>query len=119
MDVRAQIGGQWLTGEDQADNPLADITPAQHRFSLSISANKALGFIAVTHRQSSDDELAGELPVASVTTIDVGYSYQLNEATALQINLTNLTDRLYVTSRDDLAPFARGRDINISVRYRM
>jgi iron complex outermembrane receptor protein len=119
LDLRVQLGGQWLTGEDQADNPLADITPAQHRFSLSISANKALGFIAVTHRQSSDDELAGELPVASVTTIDVGYSYQLNEATALQINLTNLTDRLYVTSRDDLAPFARGRDINISVRYRM
>lgn len=112
---RLNAGGQWLQGEDQAGNPVADIPPHQHRVSLSAYNDDTQGFIAITHRQSSDEIVPGELPTDKVTTLDAGFTRQLNSNTEISVNVTNLTDQHYVTSRDDLAPFARGRDVHLSV----
>lgn len=111
-------GGQWLNGEDKNGNPVADISPAQHNFTLSFYADNSDGFITVTHRQSSNDIVSGELPTNSVTTVDAGYSLHINDKTKLTLNITNLTDQHYVTSRDDLAPFARGREVHVSLGVR-
>lgn len=115
LNWKLSAGGQWLEGEDQAGNPVADIPPHQHRISLSAENDTFQGFIAITHRQASHDIVPGELTTEKVTTLDAGYTKQINSSTEISVNITNLTDQHYVTSRDDLAPFARGRDVHLSV----
>ena len=83
------------------------------------SQANANGYIAITHRQASSEQVSGELPTSSVTTIDAGYHYEASEQLTLSLNIHNLTNRTYVTSRDDLAPFAKGRDVQLSVQYRL
>ena len=115
VDWKINVGGQWLWGEDQNNNPVADITPAQHRLSLSFFGEQNNGFVAITHRQASDEVVNDELTTPGITIIDAGYQWHINEQLKLSLNLNNLTDKLYVTSRDDLAPFARGRDAQLSI----
>ncbi|NVK56764.1 MAG: TonB-dependent receptor [Alteromonadaceae bacterium] len=110
-----RVGGQWLSGKDEHRHPLADIAPAQHRLSLTWYGNQSQMFIALTHRQSSNERVAGEQLTPSVDVLDAGYQYRVNDNLELSINLTNLTNAYYVTSRDDLAPFAKGRDVSVSV----
>ncbi|WP_051275268.1 TonB-dependent receptor plug domain-containing protein [Aestuariibacter salexigens] len=108
------VGGQWLSGRDNSGQRIADISPAQHRISLSGAWQSSMAFFGITHRQASDYLAPGELPTDTVTTLDAGASIDLSANTKMTVNLTNITDEYYVTSRDDLAPMARGRDIQIA-----
>ncbi|MAD74536.1 MAG: hypothetical protein CML20_07080 [Rheinheimera sp.] len=117
LAAELKLGGQWLTGEDNAGKLIADIVPAQHRMSLSIYAGKSEGFVALTHRSASDDSVPGELPTNRVNSLSMGYNYALSPAWQLSLNVTNITDAYYVTSRDDLAPPARGRQWVFSTEY--
>lgn len=114
---RFNVAGQWLNGRDKFGLPIADITPPEHRISVTLFGDSGHGFVTFRHRQSSDELVSGELPTDSVNTLDAGYIYQLTDSMQVSINLTNITDRIYVTSRDDLAPNAKGRDVNISLSY--
>ncbi|GAB3035099.1 hypothetical protein GCM10027098_36360 [Bowmanella dokdonensis] len=111
------VSGQWLEGVNPQGQRIADIPPAKHRLALTAFGERSQGFIALTHRQSSDELAEGELQLADATTIDAGYHYQLSDSLEISVNLTNLTNRQYVTARDDLAPFAKGRDLHLSVDY--
>ncbi|MDX1678710.1 TonB-dependent receptor domain-containing protein [Arsukibacterium sp.] len=117
FDVELKLGGQWLTGEDNTGAPIADIVPAQHRMSLSVYAGNSEGFVALTHRSASDDSVPGELPTNSVNVLSIGYNYALTPAWQLSLNVTNITDAYYVTSRDDLAPYARGQQWVFGTEY--
>jgi len=117
LDAEFKLGGQWLTAENNAGEPIADIVPPQHRMSLSVYAGKAEGFVALTHRSASDDRVPGELPTNSVNVLSMGYSYALTPAWQLALNVNNITDTYYVTSRDDLAPYARGQQWVLSTEY--
>jgi len=114
---KLKLGGQWLHGQDRVGAPIADIAPAQHRLSLTVLADDSQGFVAMTHRQSSNDIVSGELPTSSVASLDAGYTYQWDPQLQFSLNMSNLTNKLYVTSRDELAPYARGRDIHVTLRY--
>lgn len=116
---RVKFGGQWLDGEDRSGSQIADISPAQHRLSLNLSTTHGNGFIALTHRQSSSHDVAGEIATDSVNKIDLGYRHVLSDRLTLALNLNNVTDANYRVSRDDLAPFARGRDLTVSVLYEL
>ena len=117
-DWRIQLGGQWLSGEGPNNTRIADISPAQHRVSVSALGEGYRWFIAITHRQRSDDVIDDEQATGSVNVVDAGYEYRINNHVQLALHLTNLTNQSFVTSRDILAPFARGRDIHFSVKYR-
>ena len=117
IDSEFTLGGQWLRGEDHTGQPIADIVPAQHRASLSLYAGAAEGYVALVHRSASDTMVPGELPTASVNVLSIGYRYALTPAWQLSLNVSNMTDAYYVTSRDDLAPFARGRQWVLSSEY--
>jgi iron complex outermembrane receptor protein len=118
LDWTLNLGGQWIRGEDQASADIADIPPAQHRISMRAQHENSQGFVALTHRQSSDHQVDGELPTSAVTTIDAGYSHTITANIQLSLKFTNLTDKLYITLRDDVAPYARGRDVHLSMEYR-
>ncbi|MEW9799298.1 TonB-dependent receptor plug domain-containing protein [Alteromonas sp. CYL-A6] len=109
-----RLSGQWLTGEDSQGRPVADISPASHRLSLTMQGENSQGFVVISHRQASTAQVGGELPVASVTTLDAGYTYQVSDTDSVTVNLTNLTNRHFVVSRDEQAPFAKGRDMHVS-----
>lgn len=117
FDTEVKMSGQWLQGEDDAGLLIADIPPHQHRLSLAAYGDNSYAFVAVTHRQSSGDVVNGELPTDSVTTVDIGYDYDFQSSWRTGLRLTNITDRLYVTSRDDLAPFAQGRALVLQLDY--
>ncbi|MDC8831074.1 TonB-dependent receptor plug domain-containing protein [Alteromonas gilva] len=110
-----RVGGQWLSGKDNNGQAIADIAPAQHRMSLTWFGSQSQAFIALTHRQSSHDKVPGEQPTTSIDVVDAGYQYRINDSLEMSLNLTNLTNANYVTSRDDLAPFATGRDMTLSI----
>lgn len=112
-----RMAGQWLSGEDNNHEAIADISPARHRLSLSLFGEDWQSFIAVTHRQASNHEAPGELATKNVTSLDLGYSLNVSEKLAMSLNLSNLNNAHYVVSRDDLAPFAKGRDLLLSLKY--
>ncbi len=112
-----RMAGQWLHGEDNNHQAIADIVPARHRLSLSLFGEDWQSFIAVTHRQASNHEVPGELPTKSVTTLELGYNLNASDNLALSVNVSNLSNAQYVVSRDDLAPFAKGRDLILSLKY--
>lgn len=114
-----RVAGQWLQGEDKFQQRLADIPPAQHQLSFTLSGQNAEAFISFIHRQSSPDPIDGERATPSISWVDIGYKQQLSEQTMMAINLTNLNDTQYVTSRDELAPFAQGRNITLSLQYEL
>ena len=58
----------------------------------------------------------GEVPLTRVSTLDISYTHYLDEQFEWTMRVTNLTDQIYRTSRDDLAPFASGQDFHFSVR---
>lgn len=114
---RGHLGGQWVEGKRPNGEGVADIPPPQHRLSLSARHSDHQWFVAITHRQRSDELVADEQPTESVNIMDAGYHYHLNSQMRFGINLTNITNQHFVTSRDSLAPFARGRDIHINFEF--
>ncbi|MCY7296644.1 TonB-dependent receptor plug domain-containing protein [Alteromonas sp. a30] len=117
LQWKIHFSGQWLHGENNSGQAIADISPTQHRLSVVALGDRSQGFVTLTHRHSSDHLVDGELPVSSVLIMDAGYQYQVNDRMQLAVNLTNVTNQDYVTSRDDLAPFAKSRDLNISCEF--
>lgn len=116
--IKFVLGGQWLKGENNNGVRIADIPPAKHRLQMSVTDGRKSGFLTLSHRQSSDEIISGEQATKDVTTIDVGVSMSINDQADLSINFTNLSNEKFLTSRDDLAPFAKGRDVNLSLQYR-
>jgi iron complex outermembrane receptor protein len=110
-------GGQWLSGENNLREDIADISPAQHRLGFKIGYQSIDAFMVITHRQSSSQEVVGERPTESATWLNLGVKHTVNESLSLDLNVNNLTDQVYFSSRDDLAPFARGRDVHLSLTY--
>lgn len=110
------LSGQWISGEDNNRQPVADIPPSQHRAALSLFFPRGNGYLAVMQRASSHEQVDGELPTESVNRIDVGYSHDVATNTKLSVHFRNVTDAYYVVSRDDLAPYARGREWVASVK---
>jgi outer membrane receptor for monomeric catechols len=53
------------------------------------------GFTAVSHRYADTDNTAG---VPAYVVFNAMASYQVNEHCKLQLNLNNVTDKLYFTS---------------------
>jgi catecholate siderophore receptor len=79
------------------------------------------GFTAVSHRYADSDNTAG---VPSYVVFNAMTSYQLNEHCKLQLNLNNVTDKLYFTSvyyvgiQENHALPSAGRTLIGTVNYR-
>ncbi|MDM7859399.1 TonB-dependent receptor [Alteromonas sp. ASW11-36] len=117
LDAELKFGGQWIQGEDDFGQRIADIPPHQHRISLAFHANNSHAFIAVTHRQASTATVDGELPTDSATVLDLGFEYDFQNTWQAGVRVTNVTDQHYVTSRDDLAPYAQGCAVILQLDY--
>ncbi|TDF34744.1 TonB-dependent receptor [Alteromonadaceae bacterium M269] len=116
--LNLRLGGQWLDGEDQDSNEVADISPNQHQLISNYQIGKWGLFGQLSFRQSKSEFGPGEQPVSSVFAINAGVSYQLNNQLSLTASLNNLTDRDYLQSTDDLSPLARGRDLQLKLTYK-
>lgn len=117
IDININLNGQLLNGQDNVGNSIADVPPNQHNLTFSINSSLGYGFLTVTHRQSSDNIVEGENSTNSANILALGYTYLIDNNWTASIRMNNLTDSRYVVSRDDLAPFARGRDVIFSAEY--
>lgn len=109
--------GQWLDGEDNAGNSIADITPNEHRFKVQQSFNHANVFVETIYRQSKSDVSSSEQPLPSVVLINAGLNVRVSNKWNVSLNLTNLTNKRYLTTTDDRAPFATKRDLMLKTTY--
>lgn len=114
------VNGQWLDGQDQDDNALVDISPDNHRLSLSYQGDSVWrSYVSLNYRQNKHDFGGGEQPLSSVVSMAIGGSWQLSPRWLLQAKLNNLTDKLYLTTADDKAPYARGRELQLKLSYQL
>lgn len=113
------LNGQWLQGEDSDHKPLVDISPAAHKLCLQYQQPSWHSYLALGYRQAKTDHAVGEQSLDALLTLDIGGHWQLARHFSLQAQLSNLTDQLYLTSADDKAPFAHGRELQLKLRYQL
>lgn len=110
-----QLSGMLLDGENQAGDPIADVSPSAHRIGLKFAVNDYLWSVTLNHRQSKQDNAEGEQPLPSTTYISAGLNWKLSENTALSFALNNLTNKGYLASMDDKSALAHGRDLQFKI----
>ena len=107
--LHVNLFGQWLSGEDNNDNPLIDVSPNHHTISLLYNLEKIKLRADIRHRSSKKNVAPGEQPLPELTTIAIAMEGQLNANWGYRLTMNNLSNKLARTSTDEYAPYIRGR----------
>lgn len=112
-----QVSGQWLDGEDQSGDPVADVSPHQHRVNFEVAFDNWFANVAMDYRAEHNDVASGERALDSVVTADASIGWQPASKWQWRLGFHNMTDELYYVSTDDKAPYAQGRRVSLQVSY--
>ncbi|MEM7349738.1 MAG: TonB-dependent receptor [Acidobacteriota bacterium] len=109
--------GHLLDGEDDNDNPLADV-PA-NRLQLGVAYRKGPweSQLQLQHRAAKNDPGSGEFSIPSADLLSASLTYRLRSDLALTLRGRNLLDEEYFNSADDKSPLAPGRSIGLSLSW--
>ncbi len=108
---------QWQQGENELEQPLADIAPAEHNILLDYQYDDWLASLHYRLRQSKEDVASGEQALASVNVLDINVKYRPDAAWELDLAIQNITDKSYLATADDLATLMPGRHIRLGMTY--
>lgn len=111
----ADLSGAWIKGQDHANNPLQDIPPHKLRLDISRMFSNLRIYTALNYRAEKTNIGDSERELRNVTTLNAGGEWQVSQTTAIGLRLQNLTNQSYSTTADDRAPFALGRNIEMSL----
>ena len=109
--------GHLLSGEDDTNNPLADIPADQLGLGLTYRRDKWEGRLHLQLRAAKDDPGSGELTIPSAQLLSTSLRYRLSESLALTLRGRNLLDEKYFNSADDKASPAPGRSVGLSLAW--
>ena len=109
--------GHLLDGEDEDDNPLADVPANRLQLGLKYDRGSWQGQLQVQHRASKDDPGSGEMAIPSAQLVSASLSYRLGSGLALTLRGRNLLDEEYFNSADDKSTIAAGRSIGLSLSW--
>ena len=109
--------GHLLDGEDDDDNPLADVPADRLQLGVTYSQGPWEGRLQLQQRASKNDPGSGELPIPSAQLVSASLSYRLRSDLALTLRGRNLLDEEYFNSADDKSPLAAGRSIGLSLSW--
>ncbi|BFT29564.1 hypothetical protein D210916BOD24_07400 [Alteromonas sp. D210916BOD_24] len=112
-----QLGGAWITGEDESGNVIADIPANKQRLDLGVELGEVRLFSTFAYRASKTDVAEGERSLTEVVTVDAGASWQVNQDLTLQISGRNLTNQQFYVSTDDKAAFAQGKSLQLGLIF--
>lgn len=112
-----RIQGQWLWGEDNNGEGVNDISPNKHDAKLGWQFDSKAVWLNMSYRQEHSNPGSSEIVTDSVVNFQVGYEQILSSALTASIYISNLTDKGFLVSADELAPNAQGRDITLNLVY--
>lgn len=106
-----------IDGKNSQDQNLADIP--SDRVSLSLNYQTAQWYLnfRLQHRAGKNDPGNGEVATQSANILAASISYQFDPKWNFRIYADNLLDETYVSSADDLATLAAGRNFGLTISW--
>ncbi len=108
----------FIQGENSLNQALSDIPSDRVSLSFSYHTNDWVANLRLQHRTSKNDPGNGELATNSANILAANFSYKLNSEWQLRVYADNLLDDTYVSSADDLATLAAGRNFGFMLNWR-
>lgn len=115
LDITDQMQAQLAYSNGSSREPVDGIPPAGGHFTVRWTGASAFALARVSAFGSVDDPGPSEVPIAGYTTVDAGFGWRYSERAELRLYASNLFDRRYFASADEIAPPATGRSIGIAV----
>ncbi|GAB5384186.1 MAG: hypothetical protein Alis3KO_13090 [Aliiglaciecola sp.] len=112
-----KLHGQWLWGEDNNGMPINDVSPHQHTIKLGWHQDSHELWINMAYRHAHRRVGSSELPTKKVVHFRAGYQHMLSPSLSMRVLASNITDKVYAVSTDDLAPNALGPNIEFNLTY--
>ena len=113
-----ELSGHVLTGESDAGEPLADVSPDRLQLGLVFDRGSWNGRASWQYRATKSDVGSGELPTGAAHVVSASLSYDVSSRLTLSLRAKNLLDETYVSSADDKSSAAPGRSFGLGVSWR-
>lgn len=112
-----QLSYQWQQGEDRASNQLDDLVPEKVLWQMSYQNSDFVLTNQFEYQFSRSSFGSSEQSLKSHFLWQVSAAYQISSQLHFSIYGKNLTNKEYLTSADEDAPFAFGRVIGIKLYW--
>ena len=116
--LKIELSGQEISGEDQQGNSLADIPPKRHTISVSYENGNWFARMSLAHRLDKSSTGDGEIAIEGADIANARLGYQISEQWNFDVYVENLLDEEFFNSADDLGTLAAGREFGVSFSYR-
>jgi outer membrane receptor protein involved in Fe transport len=111
------LSGHHLSGENEAGNALADISPNKLQLSMKYLQDDWQANLRVKHRFAHDDVASGEQSLEAVNIVKASFSYDLSDAWQLSFWANNLLNKAYVLTSDSKSAFSAERQFGINISW--
>ena len=111
------FGGHLIDGENDMNDPLADIPANRAYLGGKWSSGKWRWEGRWEQRAERTDFGSGEKPIPAASLLSMSLAYQMREDLALTLTGRNLLDEEYFNSADRKVPFSPGRAIGLALRW--
>ncbi len=109
--------GHLIDGEDDNDNPLADIPANRLQIGIGYARGDWDTQLQVQFRASKDDPGSGEVAIPATQLVSASIGYQVRPDLTLTLRGRNLLDEEYFNSADDKATLSPGRSVGLSLSW--
>ncbi|HEV8700882.1 MAG TPA: TonB-dependent receptor [Candidatus Polarisedimenticolia bacterium] len=106
-----------IKGESDSGAPLADIPSDRVALGAHVLRGRWRAGGRIEHRFDKTDPGPGEVETDGTQLVSASFSCDLPQGLRLRIHATNLLDRAYLPSADDLAAPGPGRSMGLSVAW--
>jgi outer membrane receptor protein involved in Fe transport len=107
----------FINGKNTDREPISDIPSDRLGVSLNYHLEQITTKLGIQHRFKKSTPGSGELVTQAATIAEFSISYRPNHQWQVSLFAKNLFDEQYVSSADDLATLAEGRNFGISVQW--
>jgi iron complex outermembrane receptor protein len=111
------FGGHLIDGENDMNEPLADIPANRAYLGGKWSAGKWMWEGRWEQRAERSDFGSGEKPIPAASLLSMSLAYQVREDLAITLTGRNLLDEEYFNSADRKVALSPGRAIGLALRW--
>jgi outer membrane receptor protein involved in Fe transport len=107
----------FINGKNTDREPISDIPSDRLGVALNYHLEQITTKLGIQHRFKKSNAGSGELVTQAATIAEFSISYRPNHQWQVSLFAKNLFDEQYVSSADDLATLAEGRNFGINVQW--
>ncbi len=107
----------FINGKNTDREPISDIPSDRLGVALNYHLEQITTKLGIQHRFKKSNPGSGELVTQAATIAEFSISYRPNHQWQVSLFAKNLFDEQYVSSADDLATLAEGRNFGINVQW--